>query len=225
MIEVNEPDFCKNNLINDNPISDMDTSITRKVLRKCFPNLRILQYFSNIFKSSILQNGILFGQALKIFVERFERCSMNSSAFLKRFPRPARSSASPFKVLATMRSSSSMDLYFVSGFLTVFAIIYDRQICTWTLCFKDFCRLVYPASLLHNPYFFLRLSVQPGPHRSARPWPRCVAPAPSSREALSPLELFMQGERLDPPGGPCDRSGRHRRGRRNRWCGSEKNSA
>ena len=37
MIEVNEPDFCDNNLINDNPISDMDTTITRKVLRKCFP--------------------------------------------------------------------------------------------------------------------------------------------------------------------------------------------
>jgi len=70
MIEVNEPDFCKNNLINDYPISDMDTSITRKVLRKCFPNLRILQNFSNLFKSSFFQNEILFGQALKIFVEK-----------------------------------------------------------------------------------------------------------------------------------------------------------
>ncbi|MFA6373507.1 MAG: hypothetical protein WCW68_12855, partial [Methanothrix sp.] len=45
----------------------------------------------------------------------------------------------------------------------VFAIIYDRQICTWTLCFKDFCRLVYPASLLHNPYLLLCQPVKPGP--------------------------------------------------------------
>ncbi len=70
MIKVNEPDFCDNNLINDNPISDMGASITSKVLRKCFSNLRILQDFSNLFKSSFFQNGILFGQALKIFVEK-----------------------------------------------------------------------------------------------------------------------------------------------------------
>jgi hypothetical protein len=70
MIKVYEPDFCDNNLINDYPISDMGTSITSKVLRKCFPNLRILQNFSNFFNGSFLQNGILFGQALKIFVEK-----------------------------------------------------------------------------------------------------------------------------------------------------------
>lgn len=70
MIKVNEPDFCDNDLINDNPISDMDASITRKVLGKCFPNLRILQDFSNLFKSSFFQNGILFGQALEIFIEK-----------------------------------------------------------------------------------------------------------------------------------------------------------
>ena len=70
MIKVNEPYFWNNDLINDNPISDMDTSIACKVLRKCFPNLRILQYFSNLFKSSMLQNCILFGQTLKIFVEK-----------------------------------------------------------------------------------------------------------------------------------------------------------
>jgi len=70
MIEVNEPDFCDSNPINDNPISDMGASITSKVLRKCFSNLRILQDFSNLFKSSFFQNGILFGQALKIFVEK-----------------------------------------------------------------------------------------------------------------------------------------------------------
>ena len=70
MIKVNEPDFCDNDLINDDPISDMDASITSKVLRKCFSNLWILQYFSNLFKSPLLQNGILFGQALKIFIKK-----------------------------------------------------------------------------------------------------------------------------------------------------------
>jgi predicted membrane GTPase involved in stress response len=70
MIKVNEPDFCNNNLINDNPISDMDASITSKVLGKCFSNLRILQDFSDLFKSSFFQNGILFGQALKILIEK-----------------------------------------------------------------------------------------------------------------------------------------------------------
>ena len=70
MIKVNEPYFWNNDLVNDHPISDMDTSITSKVLRKCFPNLRILQNFSNIFKSSFLQNEILFCQALEIFVEK-----------------------------------------------------------------------------------------------------------------------------------------------------------
>ena len=49
MIKVNEPDFCDNDLINDDPISDMDASITSKVLRKCFSNLWILQDFSNFF--------------------------------------------------------------------------------------------------------------------------------------------------------------------------------
>ena len=75
MIKVDEPDFCDNDLINDDPISDMDASITSKVLRKCFSNLRILQYFSNLFKSSLLQNGILFCQALKIFIKRGDDCS------------------------------------------------------------------------------------------------------------------------------------------------------
>jgi len=70
MIKVHEPDFCDNNLINDNPISDMDASITSKVLGKCFSNLRILQDFSDLFKSSFFQNGILFGQALKILIEK-----------------------------------------------------------------------------------------------------------------------------------------------------------
>jgi len=73
MIKVNEPDFCDNNLINDNPISDMDASITSKVLGKCFSNLRILQDFSDLFKSSFFQNGILFGQALKILIEKRRR--------------------------------------------------------------------------------------------------------------------------------------------------------
>ena len=70
MIEVNEPDFCDNNLINDNPISDMDASITSKVLGKCFSNFWILQNFSDLFKSSFFQNGILFCQALKILIEK-----------------------------------------------------------------------------------------------------------------------------------------------------------
>jgi len=70
MIKVNEPDFCDNDLINDDPISDMDASIACKVLRKCLSNLRILQDFPNLFKSSFFQNRILFGQALKIFIEK-----------------------------------------------------------------------------------------------------------------------------------------------------------
>jgi len=70
MIKVNEPDFFNKNLINDNPISDMDASITSKVLCKCLSNLRILQDFPNLFKSSFFQNRILFGQALKIFIEK-----------------------------------------------------------------------------------------------------------------------------------------------------------
>jgi len=70
MIKVNEPDFCDNDLINDDPISDMDASITSKVLRKCLSNLRILQDFPNLFKSSFFQKRILFGQALKIFIEK-----------------------------------------------------------------------------------------------------------------------------------------------------------
>lgn len=52
VIEVDEPDFLQDNLVNDNPISDMDASITCKILRKCFPNLWILQYLSDLFKSS-----------------------------------------------------------------------------------------------------------------------------------------------------------------------------
>lgn len=70
MIKVNEPDFCDNDLINDDPISDMDASITSKVLRKCLSNLRILQDFPNLFKSSFFQNRILFCQALNIFIEK-----------------------------------------------------------------------------------------------------------------------------------------------------------
>ena len=52
MIKVNEPDFCDNDLINDDPISDMDASIISKVLRECLSNPRILQNFPNLFKSS-----------------------------------------------------------------------------------------------------------------------------------------------------------------------------
>lgn len=85
---------------------------------------------------------------------------MNSSAFLKCFPRPARSSASPFKVLATIRSSSSIDLNLVSGVLTVFAIIWDRQMFIWILSFKDFCWRALSAHSLHDPDLLLREPVK-----------------------------------------------------------------
>ena len=79
MININEPDFFDKNLINDEPISDMDASITSKILCKCLSNLRILQDFPNLFKSSFFQNRILFGQALKIFIRKEVMIAANNS--------------------------------------------------------------------------------------------------------------------------------------------------
>ena len=70
MFEVHEPDFCNRDFINDDPISNMDATITREILRERFPNIGILQDFSNLFKSSFLQNCILLSQALKIFIKK-----------------------------------------------------------------------------------------------------------------------------------------------------------
>jgi hypothetical protein len=74
MIEVNEPDFCDNNLINDNPISDMGASITSKVLRKCFSNLRILQDFSNLFRVLSFKTAFFLVRRLKFLSKRGDDC-------------------------------------------------------------------------------------------------------------------------------------------------------
>jgi len=142
---------------------------------------------------------------------------MNSSAFLKRFPRPARSSASPFKVLATMRSSSSIDLNFVSGFLTVFAIIMIAGYLHGLSALKTLLTRLL-ARHLHNSDLLLRQSVQPGSRRSASPWPRCVVAGQFFREAWLFRGAVYARRASSPPGGPCGRGGRHRRGRIERIC-------
>ena len=131
---------------------------------------------------------------------------MNSSAFLKRFPRPARSSASPFKVLATMRSSSSIELYFVSGLLTVFAIIHDRLIMhTDFMLLKTFASTFTgsPSAQSRSPPPSAHIVRRPG-RRSARLWPRSGAAALCAREACRLSGAVYEGLAFFPPGRPRD---------------------
>jgi len=50
-----------------------------------------------------------------------------------------------------MRSSSSIDLHFVSGFLIAFAIIWDRQLSTWPNLLKTFAKGFYRLAVSTSP--------------------------------------------------------------------------
>ncbi len=70
VIEADEPDFLEGNLVNDNPISDMDASITCQVLRKCFPNLWILQDLSDLLRVLSFRTAFFFVRRLKFLSKR-----------------------------------------------------------------------------------------------------------------------------------------------------------
>ena len=91
---------------------------------------------------------------------RSRRYAIASSTLSKRFANPILHSRAPFKVPATIRSSSSRGTVFLEGALDIFAFISIRLIWIWYRSFKDLCQRFLPARRLHNPDLLLRQAVQ-----------------------------------------------------------------